>query len=138
MVAIMTPTSLTQPFWDAAARHVLVRQQCNVCGTSFFTPQIACCKCQSEDWQWATSSGQGTLYSVTRVYKAPVPDFPVPYALAIVALDEGWNMLSNVVNGPVEDVFIGMRVKVVFQRTWEGFQVPEFEPDTAPGAGPAA
>lgn len=110
----MTPTALTQPFWDAAVRHVLVRQQCNACGTSFFTPQIAFCKCHSEDWQWATSSGKGTLYSATRVYKAPVPNFPVPYALAIVELDEGWNMLSNVVNTPPSEVSIGMRVKVVF------------------------
>ena len=134
----MTPSPLTQPFWDAAARHVLVRQQCNSCDTSFFTPQIACPKCHSEDWQWATSSGRGTIYSVTRVYKAPVPDFPVPYALAIVSLDEGWTMLSNVVNWPVEKVAIGMRVKLVFQRTWEGLEVPEFEPDATPAKGPAA
>ena len=134
----MTPTNLTKPFWDAAARHVLVRQQCNACGTSFFTPQIACCKCHSQDWQWAASSGKGTIYSVTRVHKAPVPDFPVPYALAIVALDEGWSMLSNVVNAPLQDVCIGMRVKVVFQRDWEGLSVPEFEPDGLHAQGAVA
>ena len=129
--------NLTRPFWEAAARGVLVRQSCNACGTNFFTPQIACPRCRGEDWRWAPSAGTGVIYSKSTVYKAPGPGYTVPYVLAIVTLDEGWNMLSNIVNYLVDEVAIGMRVRVVFQRDWDERRVPEFEPDT-PAAATAA
>ena len=124
-----TTDNLSQPFWAAAARHTLVRPRCKHCGASFFTPQIACPKCNSEDWQWAQSTGLGSIYSKSTVHKAPGPEFKLPYVLAIVQLDEGWNMLSNIVDVAPQDVRIGMRVKVVFQPGPSGALIPLFAPD---------
>jgi uncharacterized OB-fold protein len=87
---------LTAPFWAAAGGGVLVRPVCRTCGRNFFTPQIACPSCLSEDWDYAPSSGRGTVYSATVVHKAPSAEFEVPYSLAVVDLDEGWSMLANV------------------------------------------
>ncbi|MGQ0631203.1 MAG: Zn-ribbon domain-containing OB-fold protein [Sporichthyaceae bacterium] len=102
---------LTAPFWAAARSGVLVRPVCRDCGGSFFSPQIACPQCLSENWAYERSSGRGTVYSVTVVHKAPSPEFEVPYVLAVVDLDEGWSMLANLVDSapigtPVELTWI--------------------------------
>ena len=89
--------ALTAPFWAAAAERVLVRPVCADCGRNFFSPQIACPACLSENWSYLPSSGRGTVYSATVVHKAPSPEFEVPYRLAVVELEEGWSMLANLV-----------------------------------------
>lgn len=106
---------LTREFWDAAERHELVRPVCRACGRSFFTPQVACPGCLSEDWAYEPSSGKGTVYSSTVVHRPPSPGFEVPFRVAIVDLDEGWSMLANLVDGPgTRCAPIGARVEV----TW--------------------
>lgn len=101
---------LTSSFWAAARNGTLVRPVCGDCGRNFFSPQIACPGCLSENWSYEPSSGRGTVYSVTVVHKAPSPEFEVPYALAVVELDEGWSMLANL----VDSAPIGTAVEV----TW--------------------
>jgi len=102
---------LTSPFWAAAQDEILVRPVCGDCGRNFFSPQIACPRCLSENWAYQPSAGRGTVYSVTVVHKAPSPEFEVPYVLAVVELDEGWSMLANLVDeapigAPVELTWI--------------------------------
>jgi uncharacterized protein len=89
--------TLTEGFWEAVARHELVRPVCHACGRSFFTPQVACPTCLSEDWAYEPSSGRGRVYSATTVHKAPSPEFTVPFGLGIVDLEEGWSMLAVLV-----------------------------------------
>lgn len=127
-----SPDCLTRPFWQAATQHQLVRPVCDACGRNFFTPQIACPNCHSERWSWRDSSGLGTIYSKSTVQRAPGPEFEVPYVLAIVALDEGWTMLSNIVHGPPEQVRIGMRVRVTFLNALGEPGPPMFEPVPEP------
>lgn len=91
------PSPLTEPFWAAAREHRLVRPYCPSCDQSFFTPQIACPRCLSTEWEYRESSGRGVIYSATVVHRAPYPGFTSPYHVAIVDLEEGWQMLSNVV-----------------------------------------
>lgn len=95
----MTKGELTAQFWAAASRRELVRPVCDDCGQNFFTPQIACPACLSENWTYCASSGRGAVYSATVVHKAPSPGFEVPFALAVVDLEEGWSMLANLVGG---------------------------------------
>jgi len=125
-------SNLTQPFWTATREGRLVRQVCDACGKSFFTPQIACPDCRSQAWQWQQSSGRGEVYSKSTVNRSPRPKIAAPYVIAIVQLEEGWDLLTNIVNCGAGDVHIGMRVQVVFQREWEGNVVPEFEPEGVP------
>lgn len=101
---------LTAPFWEAATGRVLVRPVCRACGRNFFTPQIACPSCLSEDWGYVPSSGRGTVYSATVVHKAPSPEFEVPYRLAVIDLDEGWSMLASL----LDDSGIGAPVEVAW------------------------
>jgi uncharacterized OB-fold protein len=123
-----TPSTLTAPFWDAVARQTLVRQVCSECGTSFFTPQIACPRCLSEQWSWVESTGFGFVYSYTICHRSPQPDVEVPYVLAIIDLDEGWSMLSNVVGCEPTTVQIGMRVRVTWRELRGSSLLPVFEP----------
>ena len=106
---------LTDGFWAAAGRHELVRPVCTDCRRSFFTPQLACPHCLSENWSYERSSGRGSVYSATVVHKPPSPEFEVPLRLGIVDRDEGWSMLTNFVDGPEERLpAIGAPVEV----TW--------------------
>jgi uncharacterized OB-fold protein len=103
---------LTAEFWSAAARRELVRPVCRDCGRNFFTPQIACPACLSENWGYERSSGRGTVYSSTTVHKAATPGFAVPFGLGIVDLEEGWSMLATFVGDRVPA--IGAAVEVAW------------------------
>jgi uncharacterized OB-fold protein len=129
-----TPSALTAPFWEAARRRVLVRPVCDECGRSFFTPQIACPACLSENWTYRPSSGRGVIYSATLVHRAPLPGLETPYRIAIVDLDEGWSMLTNVLDVAVPAP-IGATVEVAWLELNEEIVLPAFrlsEPGSAP------
>jgi uncharacterized protein len=121
------PSSLSSPFWEAAAKGILVRPLCNRCNKSFFTPQIACTHCLSEDWRWEPSGGEGVIDSAVVVHRPPQAGIPVPYVLASVLLDEGWTMLSNVVHCDPHEATIGRRVRVVFDQRAGDQVIPCFE-----------
>jgi uncharacterized OB-fold protein len=120
------PSALTAPFWEHASRRELVRPRCDACGRSFFTPQVACPECLSESWTWTLSSGLGRIYSHTTCHRAPAPGFEVPYVLAVVDLEEGWSMLTDVVECDPADVEIGMAVTVTWLDIGDGFLLPVF------------
>ena len=82
---------LTAPFWEATKRHELVMQRCNKCSNWIFYPREQCPNCFSQDLKWEKVSGNGHVYAVTIVYQPAHPAFEpeVPYAYAIVQLDEG-------------------------------------------------
>jgi uncharacterized protein len=118
-------TELTAGFWAAARRHELVRPVCDACGRSFFTPQIACPNCLSEDWTYQRSSGRGVVYSATTVHRAPFAGFATPYAVAMIDLEEGWTMLANVV-GADGTPAIGAPVEVVWTTVDDELTLPAF------------
>ena len=86
-------------------------------------------RCQS-DSDWAESSWRGTVYSYTIVHRPPRPDFAVPYVVAIVELDEGWHMLTNLVDVAPATVHVGMPVEVVFRAMSDEITLPYFGPPT--------
>ena len=126
-----TPTlpaisALTRPFWDAAAQGRLLLPRCKACGRHFFRPEVACTHCFATDWQWVEASGRGTLYSWTRVHRAPAPGFVVPLVLAIVELAEGPAMMSNLVGCIEGEIRIGMALQVRFEQVAAGIHLPRF------------
>jgi len=121
-------TALTEGFWSAAREHRLVRPVCRVCATNFFTPQICCPACLSEDWSYETSSGRGAIYSSTVVHRAPVPGFEPPYHVAIVDLQENWSMLCNVIAPTAAPVPIGTPVEVTWVDVDASLSLPAFRP----------
>jgi uncharacterized OB-fold protein len=111
------PTPLSAPFWRAAADGVLVVQRCQDCGRLEWTPQVACSRCLTETLQWARMSGRGTVYSFSVVHRPQTPAFPAPYVVAIVELEEGVRMLTDLVGVHPEQVRIGQPVAVAFDTT---------------------
>jgi uncharacterized protein len=123
-----TITSLTRRFWDAAAQGRLLLPRCNACTRHFFRPEVACTHCFATDWQWVDASGLGTLYSYSIVHKAPAPGFAVPLVLAVVELDEGPHLFSNLVGCEHGDIRIGMGLQVQFDAVAPSIHLPRFHP----------
>jgi uncharacterized OB-fold protein len=125
------PTPETQPFWDGCKQHELRIQFCTQCKEYFFYPRIFCPRCLSLDVEWRTVSGKGTL--LTYVLSArPAPGFEneLPYAIAIVKLDEGPHMMTNIVNTEIkpENLPAGMPVQVTFEDVNDKITLPKFQP----------
>jgi len=109
------PTSLSAPFWAAAARHQLVIQRCRDDGRYEWTPQQACSRCLRETLEWTPASGRGTVYSFSVVTRPAVPGLAVPYIVAIVELAEGPRMLTRLRGLDPHDARIGLPVRVAFE-----------------------
>ena len=122
------PTSLSRPHWDGCRDGVLRVQRCTACRTIVFIPQPICTHCQGDTLAWIDSSGRGTVYSYTIVHRPPRPEFDTPYVVAIVELEEGWHMLTNVVGCDPADVRVGLPVRVAFRPMSEEITLPMFEP----------
>ena len=127
-IPLPRPTELSRPHWDGCREGVLRVQRCRECQTYVFIPEPFCTECQSEELEWVESSGRGTLYSMTTVYRPQRPEFEVPYTVAIVELEEGWHMLTNLVDCPPEEMRVGLPVEVTFRRMSEEVTLPLFRP----------
>lgn len=121
-------TALTAPFWQAAAQGRLLLPHCRACGRHFFRPEVACTHCFATDWQWAQASGRGSLYSYSVVHRPPAPGFVVPLVLAVIDLEEGPAMLSNLVGCAAGDIRIGMALQVRFEQVAPAVHLPRFAP----------
>jgi len=122
------PTPLSQPHWDGARVGKLRVQKCRDCGIHFFIPQPCCTGCLGPNLEWVDCSGRGTLYSYTIVHRPQQPSFAVPYAAAVVLLEEGCHMLSNLVDVEVDRIEVGMPLEVVFHAMSDEVTLPLFRP----------
>ena len=120
----------TRPFWDGAAEERLVIQRCGACGRWQYYPRPFCKACWSEDVTWAEACGRATLYTYSIVRRNDLPPFDhrVPYVAAIVDLEEGPRMVSEVVDCPLEEVTIGMGLAVTYRDLADGLKLPVFRP----------
>jgi uncharacterized OB-fold protein len=119
----------TQEFWDAARRGVLRIKHCADCGANHYYPRPFCPKCWSANVDWIDAAGTGTLYTYSVVHSNDLPAFRdrVPYVVAIVDLDEGPRMETNIVECPLDELRVGMRVTVTFEDEGE-IVLPRFRP----------
>ena len=118
------------PFWEGAKRHELLIQKCRNCGNFFFYPRSICPHCLSYEVDWVKVSGLGKIYSFTISYRYPSPGFKqeVPYNVAIVELDEGVRLMTNIVECRDEDLKIGLPVEVIFEDVTPDISLPKFKP----------
>lgn len=126
------PDLLDAPFWAAASENRLVVQRCSECGKYEWTPQFSCSVCLAETLVWTEVSGRGEIYASTVVHAAQVAGMTPPYVVAIVRLDEGVDMLTNIIGTEPETVRIGQRVEVSFVRVDENISLPCFRPISSP------
>lgn len=122
-------TAETGPFWDGCRAGELRYQYCPACDRVQFYPRSICAGCGRSALEWRRSNGTGTVYALTVVYRPPSAAFAagVPYAIALVDLDEGFRMMANVIDCDPEAVAIGDRVQVVFERRADTV-LPQFTP----------
>ena len=120
----------TQEFWDGCARGQLLLQKCGGCGAYRHPPAPICPECLSPQYEWVEASGRATVYTfiVVRETRARGWEQLVPYVTAVVTLDEGPRMLTNIVDIAPEDVKIDMPVEVIFAEAEGETKLPLFRP----------
>jgi uncharacterized protein len=115
-------------FWDAAAERRLVAQRCAGCGALRHPPRPMCPVCHSLEFEAAALSGRGTLYSYAVLHHPQHPAFDYPVLAALVDLEEGVRLVSNLVDVEAADIEIGMPLEVTFVPTVDDRSVPVFRP----------
>lgn len=124
------PTPETAHFWEGCRHGELRLQRCRGCAASYFPPRPFCPACASRDIEVYAASGRATLYSYV-INHRPRPDMGnEPHAIAVVALEEGPRLMTNIVNCPQtpEALALDMPLRVVFQKESEEITLPLFEP----------
>ena len=120
----------TKPFWDGCGEGKLLLQRCAVCAAYRHPPSPICPHCLSDQADWVRASGRGKVYTfvVVRESRARGWDKMVPYVLAVVELDEGPRILTNLTNVAPEAVTIEMPVEVTFAELDGTTKLPLFQP----------
>lgn len=128
-IPVPVPNLDNHGFWEGCRQHELRLQRCGACGTVRHQPRPMCPQCNHVEYDWMRASGRGTLYTFTIVHGPTLPVFQAqaPYNVAVIQLDEGPFMVSNVVGCRAEQLRIGMRVEVVFEDI-DGLSLPKFKP----------
>ncbi len=127
--ALPRPTPETQHFWDGTRVGELRLQRCDACAHVYFPPRPFCPSCASRSVSAFPASGRGTLHSYV-IHHRPMPGFEPPYSIAIVKLEEGPQMMSNVVGCPQtpEALELDMPLVVEFKEMSEDITLPLFRP----------
>jgi len=125
----ITPQS--RPFWDAARERRLLLPRCDHCGTfhTYFEPW--CSHCGLEGVHWEELSGRGHIWTNCRFHKHYFPGFDGPYNVAMVELEEGPRVMTNIVgiqNGTLDEMPIGMAVQAVFEDVTDEVTLVKFRP----------
>jgi uncharacterized OB-fold protein len=130
-------TPLNRPFWEGTRDRKLRMQQCLSCGHLRYPINLVCPKCLSEETEWTTLSGRGEVFSFVEYYRAYHKGFAddIPYNVALIQLEEGPRMFSNVVGIETDKIEVGMPVEVVFHTVTEEVTIPQFRPPQAPAKG---
>ncbi len=124
------PTVASAPYWEGCRQGELRLQRCADCRRLQFPPRRFCSGCLGDDLAFERASGQGRVRSYS-VVRHPLDDAfaaEAPYAVALIALDEGPTMMAGLRGCAIEDVRIGMRVAVEFERRSDEIHVPYFHP----------
>jgi uncharacterized protein len=122
--------ALNSPYWEALERGELTYQSCVSCGHHWLPARSECPDCLSDNWRWERASGGAKLISWVVYHMAYHPAFEerLPYAVAIVELDEGPRLISNVVgSADLESLVIDQRLVLVIEEE-HGVAIPRFKP----------
>lgn len=122
-IGVADPT--TEPFWKACFEHRLIVQRCVACSSHQFYPRPFCLACEATALEWVDAKGTGTIYSLSTVRIPVISELPPPYMIALVDLDEGPRLLTNIEPGPAR---IGDRVKLAWRSREDLPPLPIFTP----------
>lgn len=124
-----TTTPETAPFWNAANEGVFLIQSCPDCGKKQYHYRALCSHCWSDRIEDFPSSGRGTVWTFSVVYRNNTPGYTekVPYVVGLVELEGGVKVVTNIVGADPESVTFGTPVEVVFERSASGQNIPLFK-----------
>ena len=127
MRVLPEPDDTTRFYWEAAKRGELAIQRCRACKTFVHPPRSECPRCASSDLGPERVSGRGAVHSFTIGHHA-ASGVPTPFALVLVELDEQKDLrvLANLLDCPLDQIRIGMRVAVTFEEVGGGVTLPQF------------
>ena len=117
---------------EAAAEHRLVVQRCTGCGHCRLPPAPVCPECRATDADWKELSGRGELYSYTIVHRPIAAAQELPFVIAVIALEGGVRMISNLVDVNPDEVEIGMSVELVWEDMSADLAIARFRPAARP------
>ena len=121
---------LNRPFWDAAKRGELRLPRCTACG--FIRSQFErwCPKCANQETDWTLLSGRGVVWSHVSFHRMYFKAFEedLPYGVALIELEEGPRLISNIVGITQDQVYIGQPVQAVFDSVTEDVTLVKFRP----------
>ena len=121
-------TEENRPFWEGCKRGVLLLQYCEACGRYQFYPRLYCMQCGASTLHWEQASGRGVIYSYTIISQDKSPEFgyDTPYNVAIIELEEGPRLMSNIVDATPADLRVELPVTVVFDAISDTISLPRF------------
>lgn len=120
-----------QPYWKGAREGRLSVPKCQACGEAHWYPRLYCPHCGSDSLVWIDCTGRGTVHTFTVVRQSGHPYFKsrVPYVLAMIDLEEGPRLISNIVDCEIDRVHVGAPVRVSFEAIDDSTGVPLFRLD---------
>jgi uncharacterized OB-fold protein len=127
---IPVPSFESNPYWEGLRRHQLLMPRCNACNRYWFPPSTHCPHCTSADFAWTPVSGRGKVFTYVVYHRVFHPGFAdeVPYTVALVELEEGPRMISNIVGIPPDELACEMPVHVVYEDVADNVTLPKFTP----------
>ncbi len=124
-------SDINRPFWDACRDKRLMVQRCTGCGELRYPAAPVCPQCLGTGYEWQELSGRGEVFSFIVIHRGYHPWWAarVPYNVALIELEEGVRMFSNVIGVANDALAVGQKVKVAFEQRDDDLFVPVFEPD---------
>ena len=126
MAPAITPD--TEFFWNGLQDNKLLIQRCGGCGELRHPPRPMCPNCRSLESEAIASSGRGTVYSYVMPHQPRFPFFDYPYVVALIDLEEGVRIVSNLTDIDPAEVTVGMPVQVYFQSFDNDLVLHQFRP----------
>ena len=130
MTTRMAPTISpdTEFFWNGLRENKLLVQRCAGCAVLRHPPRPMCSQCRSLDWAAVESTGRGAVYSYVVPHQPRFPFFEYPYIVALVELEEGVRLVSNLTGVQPAEVTVGMPVEIYFQTFDNDLVLHQFRP----------
>ncbi len=121
----------TKPYWDAAKKHEFVLPKSRTDNRFFFYPRaLSPFDDMSQEITWEKASGRGKVWTFSIHNMGPTPAYKgePPYVVALVELEEGVKIMTNIIGCEPEEVKMGMDVEVVFDDVTDEVTLPKFKP----------
>lgn len=115
-------------WWDVVDKGEIPIQKCGDCGALHHPPRPMCNQCQGTSMDWVPACGVGKVYTYTIMHHPQFPGFEYPFIAALVELEEGTRLVSNVVDVAPEDMYIGMPVEAFVEQVDDEMKMPLFRP----------